>query len=142
MDGNSEVEDFDPIFEKDLEEPIEGVSEPFRSKMLDCKHGLYMAIVFSQDANTDDAQRAELIQDYLFALQHLEHQLTAISNNSSPRLQDFPEKTQADIDSLFILFNDICRENEEAPVNMIPYNDYIHSSLHTFPYIQNDKFIE
>jgi hypothetical protein len=137
-----DLEDSEPVFEKNLDEPIAGVSEQFRSSMLDCKHSLYMAIVFSLDVDTDDAHRAELIQDYLFALQHLEHQLTAITNNISPRLQDFPETAQSNINTLFELFNSICRENEGVPVNMIPYKDYIHSSLHIFPYIQSDKFIE
>jgi len=130
-------------FDMNLDTPIPGVADEFRRLLLDCKHAIYMAIVLSPDEETDEAHRDSLTQDFLYNLQHLENQIFSIQRNgnlANARWIDFPEQAQPKIQKLFEQFETICRENESSPVDMIPYQDYIHTSLHTFPYVQNDNF--
>ena len=143
--------DYDNDVENDMElneSILPDVSLDFRKQLMKTKRKLYNSTVFESEGDKSELQDTMILKKYLRLLSILHkildiqfmQNLQKIQWSSQP-WKEFPQQTNEDIANLLYMYSEFLRNNQSQS-SRIPYEDYIHNSLHVYPYHQIDSYNE
>jgi hypothetical protein len=137
----SDDDDSDDEYQKN-EEPPKGIDTEFSKHVLNVKHKLYDETVLSPDMANDNAQKHELVDEYLKHINKV-YVLAVVSQNgkkNARNLDEFPngakEAIQHTMDWLEMYFS-----KNRIP-DTIPYVHYIRNQFHVYPFVQDNSFMD
>lgn len=114
----------------------------FKKSIVNAKYKLYVANVFPSNENADDKDKIhsiELLKKYRNDLNNFYIYSVKLQNRSNHNdaidLSIFPEETRDSIQLALNIVKSFFSKNSIPET--IPYTNFIKSSLHTFPYVQN-----
>jgi len=117
---------------------IPDVDEEFRKNVLKVKHGLYDNTVLAPELGTADAQSHKVLNTYLDKLNRV-YVLTLNAqkgiNIKQESLADFPAEIRDLVQWVLRWIHTFFAKNTVAKT--IPYEDYIRTTLHDYPFVQN-----
>ena len=124
------------------EVPPPDINKEFRDTILKVKHTLYDKTVLAPELGTKEAQSNKVLQDYLNNLNSLyvmtiNAQTGKIIGNEQT-IKNFPPETQEVITSTLQWIADFFNKNTAS--DTIPYSDFLHNTLHVYPFVQDNSF--
>jgi hypothetical protein len=120
------------------------IDDKFRNLVIDTKRNLYDNIIFSGKNETKESQDNKLLIVYLNELDKLLNLCNIVKNKPNniaykELIEQFPEKSRS---SIYELCDYIYNKKYNNVSEYILYNDYLIKSLHEYPYVHDESFID
>lgn len=130
-------EDFSEGEEIRDETPLPDIDKEFKDNVLQMKHSLYENIVLAPTLETAAAQDNTVLDDYMNKV----NKVYLLSLNAQKRLKvkdtslsEFPTASRDIIRQTLQWIENFFANNTIAKT--VPYEDFIHSRLHVYPFVQ------
>jgi hypothetical protein len=128
------------------EKPFPGVSNEFRTAVIQAKRALYNAVMFAESETIASAQNDTALNKYLQLVELLHMKMRQImqrneTNTTMPWLSEqIPESARDSVTNLVQVAQAYMATNP-ANYDKLMYDDYIYTSLHEYPYVHNEEFL-
>jgi hypothetical protein len=128
------------------EKPFPGVSSEFRTSVIQAKRALYNAVMFAESETIASAQNDTALNTYLQLIELLHTNMRRILQRSGPTtnqqwiLEQIPESARDSVSNLVQVAQAYMATNP-VHYDKLLYDDYIYTSLHEYPYVQNEEFL-
>jgi hypothetical protein len=124
------------------DEPPKGVDDEFAKHVLNVKHTLYDETVLSPHVTDENAQKDELVDEYLRHINKV-YVLAVVSQNgkkNARNLDEFPKGAKDTIQKTLDWLEMYFSKNRNP--DTIPYVHYIRNQLHVYPFVQDNSFMD
>ncbi len=135
---SEDEEDMTDAIPRREETPVPEVSDEFREKVLTLKHSLYDNTVLAPELGTTTAQSNKPLDDYVNKINKI-YRLSLGAQKGlvakEATLNEFPAATRDHIQWVLRWIADFFPKN--SVVKTIPYEDFLRTSFHVYPFNQN-----
>lgn len=119
---------------QDAEESLQPLDPVFIEQVADLKRHCYDITVLQVRLDSEDAQRMDLLQDYIKMLFTI-HMILQNASHDREELKSLPLSVQERLTRLLEWIRTFC-ETHRDPVDRIPFQSYLRTNIIENPYIQ------